>query len=153
MDSSLFPAPASDARWGEGSRELLQAFLSDIANTRLKVKILALFLNESALCLSSVSLAQRLNEPALETQDAAQKLSEDGALHYCPQFAYADLCSLSLTFLSPAMRLQLSLLRFALRHEPDWVWNHFETQAGTDSASPQEHAERAVTDQLFKTGS
>lgn len=127
MNTSLFPAPAGEVQWGEGSRALLDSFLSDVANTRLKVKILSLFLCESGLCVSSVALARRLGEPVLDTQSAAKKLGDDGALHYCPQFAYADLCSLSLPFLTPPVRLQLGLLRFALRHEPNWVWNHFGT--------------------------
>lgn len=126
MSSSLFPAPSHEAKWGEGSRPLLNAFLTDVANTRLKVQILSLFLSDSGLCLSSDSLARRLDAPVLDAQNAARQLSDDGALNYCPQFAFADLCSLSLPFLSPAMRLQLGLLRFALRHEPDCVWNRFD---------------------------
>ena len=127
MNSSLFPAPADEMKWGEGSRALLAGFLAEVANTRLKVQILALFLHDPGLCLSSESLAKRLGAPVLETQSAARGLSENGALHYCPQFAFADLCSLSLPFLTPATRLQLGLLRFSLRHEPDFVWHRFET--------------------------
>lgn len=126
MNSSLFPAPADETKWGEGSRTLLDGFLAEVADTRLKVQVLALFLNDSGLCLSSESLAKRLGAPVLETQSAARQLSENGALHYCLQFAFADLCSLSLLFLTPATRLQLGLLRFALRHEPDFVWHRFE---------------------------
>lgn len=146
MSSSLFPATADEAHWGEGSRALLDSFLAHVANMRLKVQILALFLSDTGLCLSSESLAKRLNEPVLETQNAARELCEDGVLHYCPHFAFADLCSLSLPFLLPAMRLQLGLLRFALRHEPEWVWNHFEAR---QSALPREALEPGPHEPLW----
>lgn len=144
MSSSLFPAPADEAQWSEGSRALLDGFLSHVANTRLEVQILALFLSDTGACLSSESLAKRLGAPVLETQNAARQLSEDGALHYCPQFAFADLCSLSLPFLLPAMRLQLGLLHFALRHEPDFVWNRFET----NQTALRDDSQQRVTDDV-----
>lgn len=147
MNTSLFPAPPDETKWGDGSRALLDGFLTDVANTPLRVKILALFLGDSGLCLPSEALARRLGEPIRDVQKAAQQLSNDGALHYCPQFAFADLCSLSLPFLSPAMRLQLDLLRFVLRHEPNWVWDRFEG----DLASPQSALERHVMEGVRDT--
>lgn len=149
MSSSLFPAPADETKWGEGSRALLDGFLAEVANTRLHVQVLALFLNDPGLCLSSESLAKRLDAPILETQNVARQLSENGALHYCPQFAFADLCSLSLPFLTPAVRLQLGLLRLALRHEPDFVWHRFETgQTPTRTASePRGASNLRLTDE------
>lgn len=105
---------------------MLHDFLCDTVNSRLKVKILGVFLSDSGVCLSSERLASRLGEQPLDTLRAARQLGQSGALHYCPQFAFADLCSFSLSYLAPATQLQLSLLRFALRHEPEWVWGHFD---------------------------
>jgi len=111
--------------------------LDDVANSRLKVKILGLFLSDPGLCLSSDRLALRMGEQTPDTQRAARQLGQAGAFHYCPQFAFVDLCSLSLSYLSPATQLQLGLLRFALRHEPEWVWGHFDAPNHDGHPAPE----------------
>jgi len=126
MNGFFSSAPIDATQWGEGSRALLENFLNDVANSRLKVKILGVFLSDSGLCLSSERLAVRLGETPPDTRLAVRQLGIERVLHYCPQFAFADLCTLSLPSLAPTAQLQLGLLRFALRHEPEWVWRRFD---------------------------
>lgn len=78
-----------------------------------------------------------MGEQTPDTQRAARQLGQAGAFHYCPQFAFVDLCSLSLSYLSPATQLQLGLLRFALRHEPEWVWGHFDAPNHDGHPAPE----------------
>lgn len=112
----------------EEDRAELTDFLASVANSTLKVKILRLFLSDPGLCLSSPSLAERVGASIFEIRRAAQQLADEGALNYCPHFAFSDLCHLSLSRLPQPVQSQLKVLITALRCEPDLVWGYFDNE-------------------------
>lgn len=107
---------------GEAMTPELHHFLTNIANTPMKVQVLALFMEKSGICLSSDQMAVYFKTDQETVRAALLQLGNDGILTYCPYFGNADLCMMNPNYHTSRIKRDLRLLATALQSQPQMVW-------------------------------
>ena len=103
----------------EAMRLDLQLFLTNVANSPLKIRVLQFFLAQPGACVGTAQLAERLGLPHQHLRDAVQELGWQGAITFCPYFGHGDLCLMNAKYQSETMKRDLNIFQLAMRHAPE----------------------------------